>query len=85
MLQEHVAGLAAQMGITLSRVSFFDGKLLGCRDCHLVQIYAQGHMESAVVFQQDLDCLQKGITSKRLESRLSTALSRLQTKLALHT
>ena len=85
MLQEHVAGLAAQMGITLSRVSFFDGKLLGCRDCHLIQIYAQGHMESAVIFQQDLENMNKGIASKRLETRLVTALSRLQTKLASRT
>jgi len=81
MIQKYAAGLAAQMGIKLSRVSFYDGKLSGSPDFHLLQLHSDGQMESAIVFQQELEYLQKGVASIRLETRLRSALSRLQAQL----
>ena len=77
MLQEFTANLATQMGIRLSRVKLIDGKLLGCRDSHLVQMYSDGTMESALVYQREIDELQQGLIPLKLESRLRAALSRL--------
>ena len=84
MIQQYATDLAKQMGIELSRVSFFNGQLLGCRDCHLLQLHSEGHMESAVVYQQDLEYLQQGTITKRLETRLRSVLSRLQAQLGLN-
>lgn len=78
MIKEYALSLAEQMGIKLSLVSIVDGRLLGCRDSHLLQLYADEQMESALVYQRELDALQDGITRDRLESRVRTALSRLQ-------
>ena len=60
MIQEYAADLAAQMGIKLSRVSVVDGKLLGCRDSNLLQLYSGDNMESALIYQQELGDLQNG-------------------------
>lgn len=79
MIKEFAAGLAAQMGMTLSRVSIVDGKLLGCRDSHLLQLYSGGQMESALIYQSEIEALQHGISCNRLETRIRTALARLKT------
>ena len=81
MIEKHAADLAAQMGINLTRVSFFDGKLSGSPDFHLLQMHSNGQTESAIIFQLELEDLQKGITSNILETRLRKALSRLQAQL----
>ena len=78
MIQEYAADLAARMGITLSRVSVVDGKLLGCRDSNLLQLYSGGHMESALIYRQELEDLQNGVRRHRLETRICAALSRLK-------
>jgi hypothetical protein len=81
MIQKYAVDLATKMGIKLSQVQLFDGKLLGCRDCHLLQLHSDDQMGIAIVFQQDLEYLQHGITSIRLETRLRSALSRLNEQL----
>jgi hypothetical protein len=78
MIQEYVADLAAQMGIKLSRVSVVDGTLLGCRDSNLLQFYSNGHMESALIYRQELEDLQNGVMRPKLETRIRTALSSLK-------
>jgi len=78
MIKEYATSLAEQMGIQLSRVSVIDGKLLGCRDSHLLQLYSDDQMESALVYQREIEALQEGISRERLELRIRTALSRLQ-------
>lgn len=78
MIREYAATLAAQMGIELTRVSVVDGKLLGCRDSHLVKLYSNGQMESALIYQSEFEDLQKGIRRDRFEARIRAALSRLK-------
>jgi hypothetical protein len=81
MIEEYAANLAAQMGIELSRVTVVEGKLVGCRDSHLLQLVSGGRTESALIYQLDLENLQHGINKIRLETRLKAALSRLQRSL----
>jgi hypothetical protein len=78
MLKEYALSLAEQMGITLSRISVIDGRLLGCRDSHLLQLYSDGTMESVLVYQREIQSLQDGARPERLEHRIRIALSRLQ-------
>ena len=78
MIKEYATSLAEQMGIKLSRVSVIDGKLLGCRDSHLLQLYSDDRMESVLVYQREIEALHEGISRERLELRIRTALSHLQ-------
>jgi len=77
MIEEYATNLATQMGIALSRITVIDGKLLGCRDSHLLQLHSGGRTESALVYQLDLEDLHRGISKTRLEARLKAALLRL--------
>jgi len=77
MIQAYAAELAEQMGIQLSQVSIIDGKRLGCRDSHLLQLHADGRIEGALIYQTELDDLQKGIRRDGFETRILAALSRL--------
>lgn len=78
MIEEYAADLAAQLGIELSLISVVDGKLLGCRDSHLLKLVLDGRTESVLIYQMDLDDLQRGISNNRLETRLKVSLLRLQ-------
>jgi len=83
MINKYASNLAEQMGISLSRVTVIDGKLLGCRDSHLLQLHSDGHVESALIFQRELEDLHNGICHDRLETRLRVTLSRLKIQLGL--
>jgi hypothetical protein len=78
MIEAYAASLAAKMGIELSKVSIVDGKLLGCRDSHLLQLHSDDHIESALVYQRELEDLHNGINRDGLERRIRAALSRLR-------
>ena len=78
MIHEYATAVAEQMGLTLSRVALVNGGLLGCKDCHLLQLYSGEHSECAVIYQRDLVNLSEGIYCDRLETRIRSALTSLQ-------
>ncbi len=78
MIREYVADLAAQMRMQLSRVSLVEGRKVGCLDMHLLNLVADGHLVSTLVYQTELDELQNGFPCPRLEMKIRSALSRLQ-------
>ena len=78
MIKEYAAGLAAQVGIKLSRVSVVEGRRVGCLDVHLLHLDAEGQRVSALVYQSELDELQSRSCCERLELKIRAALSRLQ-------
>lgn len=82
MIQGYAADLAAQMGMKISRVSVVEGQRVGCLDVHLLNIYADRQLVSALVYQSELDELHNGSSCERLEMKIRSALSRLQTLLA---
>lgn len=77
MIQHFVTNLAIQKGIRLSHVSLFDGRRLGCRDMHLLNIKADRQRTSLLVHQTDIDELERGNCCGRLEVTIHNALSQL--------
>jgi hypothetical protein len=78
IVKEYATGIAANMGIKLTSISVTDGQRIGCLDVHLLKLAHDNQVVSALVYQTDLDKLQKGFQSDRLETNIRTALSRLK-------
>jgi hypothetical protein len=78
IVKEYATGIAASMGIKLTSTSVTDGLRLGCLDAHLLKLAHDVQVVSALVYQTDLDKLQNGFQSDRLETTIRTALSRLR-------
>jgi translation initiation factor 6 (eIF-6) len=77
MIQEYVADLALQMGIKKLKVSVVDGESVGCLDSYLLNISSNGFIVSALVYQSEMDDLEKGMQGERFEVKIRSALSRL--------
>lgn len=78
MIKKYVSDISEQMGIKLSRISLIDGRPLGCIDVQMLNLSAEGHVVSALIFQADIDNLKQGNRSDSLEVRIRVSLSRLQ-------
>jgi len=48
-LNKMVSDVAHEMGISLTKVQYVDGRRLGCRDAHLLKITAQGNLVSTII------------------------------------
>ena len=81
MINKYVLSMAEQMRIKLSKVVIVDGKQAGCLDVYLLKLSAEGHNVEALIFQSDLDCLEKRLQCDRLDKRVTMALERLQVML----
>lgn len=77
MIVEYVRELAAQSGVSLTKISVINGKTMGCLDSHLVYLYAGGLMVSTIVYQSEVENLQNGISCDGLETRIRVILGRL--------
>ena len=78
MIQDLAHNLAADMGVTLTRVAIVDGTRLGCLDVHLLHLSSGRHLSSALIHQAEIDNLHKGDHTGRLETKIRDALSRLK-------
>jgi len=79
MIYKSIADLASQMNIKLSQALVVDGRKLGCLNTHLLNLDADGHRISTLVYQTEIDELQSGLSCKPLEDNIRAALSRLKT------
>lgn len=79
MIQAYVGDIAAQMGIVLSKITVVDGRDVGCLSVHLLHISSSGRQVSALVHQSELDDLFLYTVCDRLEVKIRSALSRLET------
>ena len=77
MIQEYVHDIAVQMKIQLSQLSLVEARDVGCLDVHLLQLSSDGHQQSALVYQSELEKIQTGACCERLELRIRAALSGL--------
>ena len=59
MIQKYVLDIAAQMKIQVSQVSVVEGRKVGCLDVHLLNVTSNGCLVSVLVYQSELDKLQK--------------------------
>jgi len=79
MVREHATAIAAQMKVQLSDIAVVEGRSLGCFDAHLLKLAADGQQVSLLLCQSELDELQSDFVGDKLELRIRSALSRLQT------
>ena len=77
MIRDYVSDIATQMGINLHHVSLEGCQPLQCLDVQLLKLSSKGHKVNALVFNADIENMQKGIFCDSLEVRLRGALSRL--------
>jgi len=80
MIQGYVRDIASQMKVPLSQLSVVEGCNVGCRDVHLLNFTSNGHQQSALVYQSEMDKIQIGECCDRLELRIRSALSHLKMK-----
>lgn len=80
MIQDYVHDIAAQMKIQLSKLSVVEGCNVGCLDVHLLNLTSNGHQQSALVYQSEMDKIQTGECCERLDLRIRSTLSHLQMK-----
>jgi len=78
MIREYVIDLAVHMGIQLPRESERDGRSVGCLDAYLLDQGSKDQLVSALLHQSELNDLQNGFDSNRLELKIRAALLRLQ-------
>lgn len=78
MFDNFVSNLALQMGINLSTLSVVEGRRVGCNDVHLLNLASGSQKVSTLVHQSELDTLLEESYCERLETKIRTALSRLQ-------
>jgi len=77
IIKEYATGIAAQMGMKLTKISVIEGQRIGCLDVHLLNLARGNQIVSALVYQTELDRLQNGFQCDRLETKIRSALSRL--------
>jgi hypothetical protein len=77
-LQRLVSDLAAEMGITLTKIQYVDGRRLGCRDAHLLKIGSNGTLVSTIIHEGELVMNDDSARSERTRQRIRGVLARLQ-------
>jgi hypothetical protein len=78
MIKEYTSEIAAQVGVPLSKITFVESDKVGCIDIHLMTLISKGHLVSVLAYQDDVDNLLAGKFCDKLETKVRTALSRLQ-------
>jgi hypothetical protein len=81
MIEEYVADTATHMGIKLSQLSIVEGRRVGCLGVHLLNLACDDRIVSTLVYQTELDNLQYGTYSDRLQTKIRSALSQLKSML----
>jgi hypothetical protein len=77
IIKEYTSNIAFQVGIPLSKIVLVEGEKVGCLDIHLMNLTAYDNIISVLIYQSDIDNLQEGKNCDRLEMKIQTALSRL--------
>lgn len=78
MIREHATAIAAQMKVHLSDVTVIDGLSFGCLDAHLLKLTVAGQFINVLLHQSELDELQSGFISDKLELKIRSSLSQFQ-------
>lgn len=78
MIEKLSKDIAAEVGLDISNVSLFDGHQVGCLDVFLLQLYAHGYSVNALVHQHEVDLLEQGGNSDKLNFKIRSALYRLK-------
>jgi hypothetical protein len=77
MIQRYAQSLAGQMGIQLINTTVVEGREVGCLDVHLLHMFVSDQRVSALVYQSEMDELQREGSCERLDIKIRAALARL--------
>lgn len=78
-LQDLARDMAAEVGIILTEVHFDDGRLLGCRDFHLLTMEAAGKTVSTKIRHEEVGAAAGRRTGTDLtREKIRNAIERLQ-------
>jgi len=80
MIEKYVTDLAIQMGMNPPKISIAKRKPVGNCNGHLINISDNWKSTKAVVYYSEIADLENGTYSDKLETRVRSALSRLQMK-----
>lgn len=80
MIHEYVSNLAGQMGIQVEKIRIVEGREVGCLDVHLLHLFTADQQVSVLVYQAELDELQRDCRCERLENKMRSALLRMKMK-----
>lgn len=78
MVEKYVSDLASKMGVKLSKVHLVEGKTVGCFDAHTLMMASRGCNVGTIIYQINLDNIEKGVVCDQLELRINQALERLR-------
>lgn len=78
IIKNYVTDIAAQMGIHLSQVSIVEGLAAGCSDVFLLDLTFGFQRVNALVYQSELENLQRGDSCDGLEVRIRSVMSQLK-------
>ena len=78
MIKEYATVLASKMGVKLSKVHLVEGKTVGCIDAHTLMMASRGCNVGIIIYQINLEEIEKGIVCDQLALRIIQALGRLQ-------
>lgn len=77
-LQDLARDMAAEAGIMLSEVHFDDGRLLGCRDFHLLTMAAGGKTVSTKIRHEEVGGAAGRALADLTREKIRNAIERLQ-------
>lgn len=78
MIKAFANDVALQMGLKLSNIQLIESEQAGSSDAHLIHMFSDGHMVSAIVYFTEFDDVMAGKDCEALELRIMSAMSRLK-------
>lgn len=77
-LNKLVSDVADEMGITLTKIQYIDGRRLGCKDAHLLKLGVDGNLVSTIIHEAEL-ALDAGMDrTERAKCKIRGLLAKLR-------
>jgi hypothetical protein len=79
LLRDYTQSLAMKAGVSLADVKITEGKDVGCLDTRLLALSTtDNHHEYVLVYQSDIDIIDSGKHSKRLDKKFKSSFEKLK-------
>ena len=77
-LNRLVSDVANEMGVTLTKIQYIDGRRLGCRDAHLLKLGADGNLVSTIIHEGELGMEEGSDRTERAKCKIRGLLTKLR-------
>jgi hypothetical protein len=78
-----IGDVAEEMGISLTKIQFIDGRRLGCRDAHLLKIGSYGKLVSIIIHEGEFGMNEDPGHIELAKSKIRGVLAKLRNQ-AVH-